>query len=180
MSWFLCLCAVGFFFFFFESQNTSTILGENRSLFLIFFFPFLNPFIASCEVAEFTVVFCGKHGIIYNIFFPFSFYNSLFRIPHFTNICRIWDTQILKYAPQHHRRQSNVQQQKAKGSRLCVLPRRWALSCCWIFIFSQENCIASQIGEIRTERNHFLYLKKQRQKPPDNEPQTVIISWSHG
>lgn len=150
-------------------------LWRKQKPFSNFFFPFLNPFIAHCVVAEFTVVFCGKHGMIFNIAFisPFSFYNCLFRIPHCTNICRIWDTQILKYVPQCHRRQSNVQQQKAKGSRLCVLPRRWAVSCCWVFVFSQENCIASQIGEIRTERNHFLYLKIQRQKPPDNEPQPI-------
>lgn len=174
---FFVFCVLWDYFFFLKSQNTSTILGEREKPFSNFFFPFLNPLIAGCVVAEFTVVFCGKHGMIFNIFFSrFSFYNSLFRIPRSTNICRIWDTQILKYVPQCRRRQSNVQQRKAKESRLCGLPRRWALSCCWAFIFSQENCSASQIGEIRTERNRFLYLKKQRKKTPDNKSQPVIIS----
>lgn len=177
MGFFCFLCAVGLFFFFFKSQNTSTILGEREKPFSNFFFHFSIHSLLVVWLLNSQWCFVGNTEWFLIFFFSrFSFYNSLFRIPRSTSICRIWDTQILKYVPQCRRRQSNVQQRKAKESRLCVLPRRWALSCCWAFIFSQENCSASQIGEVRTERNRFLYLKKQRKKPPDNKSQPVIIS----
>ncbi|XP_069629605.1 vezatin isoform X5 [Haliaeetus albicilla] len=67
-------------------------------------------------------------------------------IPHSTNICRIWDTQILKYVHLCHGRQSNVQQWKAKKSGLCMLPRNGEFNFQWTcsnYVLSQEEKEAS-------------------------------------